>query len=359
MEDTALKITRFIPQVVFGENSFDDLNTLIDQSFPDKNQYTVYVIDSVHRTTGLYGRLRPGPRDMVIEFNASAHEPKTSDVDKVRDDILVEKGGELPRVVVGIGGGATIDMAKATSVMLTNPGSSADYQGWDLPRNPSVPKIGVPTLAGTGAEATRTAVLSGPVRKLGINSDYSICNAALLDPTLLATVPADQEFYTGMDNFIHCVEASNGSAMNDMGRPFAIQAKAATENFFLREKNYAEFMVGSFLGGCSIANSSVGICHALSYGIAFIRDYRHGIANSIVFNHLEEFYGADVITFRKMMEKQHIELPRGVTRGLSPEQLNKMVELAYMLEKDLISALGPDFKKILTPDKILSIYEKM
>jgi 3-deoxy-alpha-D-manno-octulosonate 8-oxidase len=359
MEDISLKITRFIPQVVFGENSFNDLNAFIDQAFPNKDQYTVYIIDSVHRTTGLYERLKPGPGDMVMEFNASDHEPKTSDVDKVRDDILAQKSGELPRVIVGIGGGATIDMAKAASVMLTNPGSSADYQGWDLPKNPSVPKIGVPTLAGTGAEATRTAVLSGPVRKLGINSDYSICNAALLDPALLATVPADQEFYTGMDNFIHCVEASSGSAMNDMGRPFAIQAKIATENFFLKEKNYAEFMVGSFLGGCSIANSSVGICHALSYGIAFIRGYRHGIANSIVFNHLEEFYGADVIQFRKMMEKHKIELPQGVTKGLTPEQLNKMVELAYMLEKDLISALGPDFKKILTPKKILSIYEKM
>ena len=335
------------------------MNSFIDQAFPNKNQYTVYVIDSIHQETGLRKRLAPGSRDMVIEFNASDHEPKTADVDKVRDDILAEKAGELPRVIVGIGGGATIDVAKAVSVMLTNPGSSVDYQGWDLPKHPSVPKIGVPTLAGTGAEATRTAVLSGPVRKLGINSDYSICNGALLDPTLLRTVPADQEFYTGMDNFIHCVEASSGSAMNDMGRPFAIQAKESTENFFLKEKNYGEFMVGSFLGGCSIANSSVGICHALSYGIAFIRGYRHGIANSIVFNHLEEFYGKDVMTFRKMMEKHHIELPQGVTRGLSPEQLNKMVELAYMLEKDLISALGPDFKKILTPDKILSIYEKM
>ena len=354
-----MKITRFIPQVVFGENSFDALNAFIDQAFPDTQSYVVFIIDSVHNTTGVRERLKPASQDMVIEFNASAHEPKTSDVDNVRDEILAKKGKELPRVIVGIGGGSTIDMAKAVSVMLTNPGSSADYQGWDLPKNPSVPKIGVPTLAGTGAEATRTAVLSGPIRKLGINSDYSICHAAVLDPTLLKTVPKDQEFYTGMDNFIHCVEASNGSAMNDMGRPFAAQAKQATENFFLKEKNYGQFMVGSFLGGCSIANSSVGICHALSYGIAFTLDFRHGIANSIVFNHLEEYYGDDVITFRKMVEKHHIAIPENVTKGLTSQQLDKMVELTYMLEKDLVSALGPDFKKILTPEKILSLYANM
>jgi 3-deoxy-alpha-D-manno-octulosonate 8-oxidase len=118
-------------------------------------------------------------------------------------------------------------------------------------------------------------------------------------------------------------------------------------------------MVGSFLGGCSIANSSVGICHALSYGIAFILGYRHGLANSIVFNRLEEFYGQDVLKFRQMMEKHHLELPSGVTRDVTSAQLDKMIELTYMLERDLISALGPDFKKILTPEKISRLYEKM
>jgi 3-deoxy-alpha-D-manno-octulosonate 8-oxidase len=118
-------------------------------------------------------------------------------------------------------------------------------------------------------------------------------------------------------------------------------------------------MVSSFLGGCSIANSSVGICHALSYGIAFILGYRHGIANSIVFNHLKEFYGEDVLKFRQMIEKHNIKLPVGVTSGVTSEQFDKMINLTYMLERDLISALGPDFKKILTPEKILELYEKM
>ena len=354
-----MKITRFIPSVLFGEKRFDDLNQFIDGFYPDKKQYAVYIIDSVHQETGLRERLRPASHDLIMEFNASLHEPKTSDIDAIRDEIIKQKGDELPRVVVGIGGGATMDVAKAVSVMLTNPGSSADYQGWDLVKNRPVPKIAVPTLSGTGAEATRTAVLTGPVKKLGINSDYSIYDAVLMDPELLKTVPADQEFYTGMDNFIHCVESVNGSAMNAMGKPFAIQAKVAVEDFFLKEKDYAEFMVGSFLGGCSIANSSVGVCHALSYGIAFILGYRHGIANSIVFNHLEEYYGEDVLKFRQIIEKHNMELPAGVTRDVTPEQLDKMIQLTYMLERDLISALGPDFKNILTPEKITRLYEKM
>jgi 3-deoxy-alpha-D-manno-octulosonate 8-oxidase len=354
-----MKVTRFIPSILFGEKSFDDLNAFIDKGYPDKKQYCLYVIDSVHRETGLLERLRPAPHDLVTEFNASAHEPKTGDVDLMVQEIVSQKGRELPRVVIGIGGGSTMDVAKAVSIMLNNPGSSADYQGWDLVKHEAVPKIAVPTLSGTGAEATRTAVLTGPIKKLGINSDYSFYDAAILDPDLIKTVPSEQEFYTGMDNYIHCVEASNGSAMNAMGRPFALQAKEGVENFFLREKDYAEFMVSSFLGGCSIANSSVGICHALSYGIAFILGYRHGLANSIVFNHLEEFYGEDVIKFRQMIEKHNIKLPVGVTRDVTPEQFDQMINLAYMLERDLISALGPDFKKILTPERILQLYKNM
>jgi 3-deoxy-alpha-D-manno-octulosonate 8-oxidase len=354
-----MRITRFIPMVLFGEKKFEELNDFIDTLYPERNRYSVYVVDSVHQKTGLRERLKPAGQDLVVEFDASAHEPKTSDVDAVRDEVVRKKGNELPRVVVGIGGGAAMDVAKAVSVMLTNPGSSADYQGWDLVKNKAVPKIAVPTLSGTGAEATRTAVLTGPVKKLGINSDFSLYDAVLMDPELLKTVPADQEFYTGMDNFIHCVESTHGSAMNALGRPFALQAKVAVENFFLKEKNYAEFMVGSFLGGCSIANSSVGICHALSYGIAFILGYRHGIANSIVFNQLEEFYGEDVAKFRRMIQEHNLKLPSGVTRGVSPAQLDTMIRLAYMLERDLISALGPDFKKILTPEKITRLYDKM
>jgi 3-deoxy-alpha-D-manno-octulosonate 8-oxidase len=355
----SMKITRLVPSILFGENRFEDLNGFIHEICSDRKGYTAYVVDSVHRQTGLCDRLRPGSEDLVLWFDASLREPKTSDVDDVCAEIVERKDKNPPRVVVGIGGGSTMDLAKAVSVLMTNPGAAADYQGWDLVKNRAILKIGVPTLSGTGAEATRTAVLTGPARKLGINSDQSIFNGVLLDPGLLKTVPVDQEFYAGMDNFIHCVEASHGSAMNAMGRPFALQAKAVLEDFFLNEKNYADFMVASFLGGSSIANSSVGVCHALSYGIAFVLGFRHGIANSIVFNHLEEFYGPDVLLFHKMVERNNIRLPVNVTRNVTPEQMETMIQLVYMLERDLVSALGPEFRRILTPEKILSLYERM
>ena len=66
-----MKITRFIPCVLFGEKRFDDLNEFIDGFYPDKKQYAIYIIDSVHQETGLRERLRPASHDLVMEFNAS------------------------------------------------------------------------------------------------------------------------------------------------------------------------------------------------------------------------------------------------------------------------------------------------
>ncbi len=84
------------------------MNEFIDRLHPDKKHYSVYIIDSVHRKTGLRERLQPADGDLVLEFDASSHEPKTSDVDGLRDEIFKRKGGELPRVVAGIGGGSTL-----------------------------------------------------------------------------------------------------------------------------------------------------------------------------------------------------------------------------------------------------------
>ena len=69
--------------------------------------------------------------------------------------------------IIGIGGGSVMDLAKAVSLMMNNPGSSADYQGWDLVKYPGVYKAGIPTLSGTGAEVSRTTVLDGPNTKTG------------------------------------------------------------------------------------------------------------------------------------------------------------------------------------------------
>jgi 3-deoxy-alpha-D-manno-octulosonate 8-oxidase len=245
--------------------------------------------------------------------------------------------------------------------MLTNPGSSADYQGWDLIRNPAVYHAGVPTLSGTGAEASRTAILTGPQKKLGLNSDYTVFDQIVLDPELIQGVPLEQWFYTGMDCYIHCIESLTGTYLNAFSKAYGEKALDLCRQVFLEGGAESEdkLMMASYCGGMSIAYSQVGVAHALSYGLAFVLGTRHGIGNSIVFDYLEEFYPEGVGEFRKMLEKHKIDLPRNITAHLDEEQMNKMIDVALILEPLWENALGKEWKKIMTRDRIAELYRKM
>ena len=89
-------------------------------------------------------------------------------------------------------------------------------------------KVGIITLSGTGAETTRTCVMNSETKKMGMNSDLTMFDQIILDPNLLKTVPLDQEFYTGMDCYIHCVESLHGQMINEISKAFAEKAKEKT-----------------------------------------------------------------------------------------------------------------------------------
>jgi 3-deoxy-alpha-D-manno-octulosonate 8-oxidase len=291
-------------------------------------------------------------------------EPKTRYVDELTQQIknhMKDGSDPVPDGVVGIGGGSTLDLAKAVSLMLTNPGSSADYQGWDLIENPSVYHVGIPTLSGTGAEVSRTTVLTGPDKKLGINSDHTVFDQVVLDPELIADAPLDQRFYTGMDCYIHCVESLWGTYLNTFSKAYAEKAIELCREVFLDggPDSDDKLMMASYFGGMSIAYSQVGICHAISYGLSFVLGLHHGIGNCIAFDCLEEYYPDGVAEFRQMMEKNGIKLPRNVVAGIEREELDKMIDVALVLEPLWENALGEDWKKIMSRDRIEELYQRM
>lgn len=115
-------------------------------------------------------------------FDATASEPRTCDVDFLKAHI--ERENLQPQVIAGIGGGATMDLAKALGICLANPEPAVAYQGWSLSMNKGADIWVLPTLNGTGAELTPIAVLRGPERKLGINNDFVIPSLAIIDPQL-------------------------------------------------------------------------------------------------------------------------------------------------------------------------------
>ena len=348
-----------VSYVIFGRGCFNQLDDILAQKQQSEDDFSVFLVDDVFQNSPLKNRVPIRNRDKFIWVNVD-NEPKTIYVDALTRQIK-DLSDKLPASVIGIGGGSTMDIAKAVSLMLTNSGSSADYQGWDLIKNPAVYHVGIPTLSGTGAEVSRTTVLSGPEKKLGINSDFTVFDQIVLDPELIADAPAEQRFYTGMDCYIHCVESLKGTYLNSFSKAYGEKAMDLCRTVFLEDRPDGDdkLMMASYCGGMSIAYSQVGICHALSYGLGFVLGIHHGIGNCIVFDYLEDYYPKAVYEFREMMKKHHIRLPRNVTGQVGEDELEKMVDVALVLEPLWENALGADWKRIMTREKIRTLYQKM
>ncbi len=354
---------KMVSKVVFGRGCFSQLGDILKEQRINSKAVMVFLVDDVFAGGRLPARLPMQADDLLIWVNVD-DEPKTSYVDQLTTQVkkyMVGKFDRRPSGVIGIGGGSTMDLAKAVSLMLTNEGSSANYQGWDLIENPAVYHCAVPTLSGTGAEVSRTTVLTGPKKKLGINSDHTVFDQIVLDPELIGEAPNPQRFYTGMDCYIHCVESLEGTYLNSFSRAYGEKAMDLCREVFLTDDAEADdkLMMASYCGGMSIAYSQVGVCHALSYGLSFVLGLHHGIGNSVAFDYLDEYYPEGVKEFRRMMERQGIDLPRNLVADVTDEQMDTMIDVALVLEPLWENALGKDWKSIMTRDTIRELYLKM
>ena len=356
----AFRNFKMVGYVVYGRGSFNQLDEILaPQRKGDAPM--VFLVDHFFDGKDLVNRIPLRGNDPVI-FVDVTHEPKTSYVDKVANE-LKETYGEVSGVI-GIGGGSTMDMAKAVGLMMNNPGSSADYQGWDLVTMPGVYKAGIPTLSGTGAEVSRTTVLTGPTKKLGMNSDFTPFDQIVLDPELTANAPANQRFYTGMDCYIHCIESLNGTFLNEFSKSYGEKALELCREVYVTKTGWDadsddKLMMASYAGGMSIAYSQVGVAHAVSYGLSYLLGTKHGIGNCIVFDHLEEYYPEGVKEFKYMVEKNGIDIPKKICAGLTDEQFDKMIDVSMGMKPLWENALGKDWESIMTRDVLRKIYEKL
>jgi 3-deoxy-alpha-D-manno-octulosonate 8-oxidase len=352
-----------VPRVIFGRGSFNQLNEIISPKRLNVNAPFIFLVDDVFRGNSWLTSRIPLSYDDKVLYVSADEEPKTTQVDALVEDIIL-KSKARPSGIIGIGGGTILDLAKAVAIMLTNDGNTSDYQGWDLVKNPAIYHVGIPTISGTGAEVSRTTVLTGPYKKLGINSDFTPFDQVILDSELTKDVPKDQWFYTGMDCYIHCIESLQGTYLNAFSQTYGEKAFDLCKELFLENKLTAKeaqdkLMMASWHGGMSIVYSQVGVAHAMSYGLSYLLGTKHGIGNCIVFDYLEEFYPNGVKLFKQMKKLHGIELPQGICANLSDEDFDVMIDIALDLEPLWENAIGKNWKKTITREKLKQLYQKM
>ncbi|MDR0466360.1 MAG: iron-containing alcohol dehydrogenase [Deltaproteobacteria bacterium] len=350
-----------VPYYIFGKGSLAQLGELVSERRKAAGTTAVFFLDHFFRDGDLAARLPVEQGDKLLYVDATK-EPTTDYMDALAAQ--VREAGAPPCCMTAIGGGSTMDACKAVANLMTNPGLAEEYQGWDLVKNPAVYKIAVPTLAGTGAECSRTCVLSNEKKriKLGMNSDHSVFDQVVMDPELTRSVPRNQFFYTGMDTYMHCFETLTGTYRNRIVDALAEKAVSMCEEIFLSddmmsEVNLEKMMIASYLGG--MAAGFVGVVHPFSAGLSVTLHARHGIANCHALSVLEDFYPEQHAAFMRMMERQQVSLPKGICRNLNAGEYETLYHGTIVHEKPLTNRLGPDFKNILTKESVIERFKRM
>ncbi len=282
-------------KIVFGNGTFD---TLPDHIRELKASRPLVVLDKNLAGTGFRDRVKEllnkeGFKMTLFDKQVEA-EPRLEVADEGAKAALKGKCD----IVVGIGGGSAMDVAKAVAVLAANNKKASDYLGLNKIPCPGLPKIMVPTTAGTGSEVTFTSVFvrQNLKKKEGMNSPYLYPDLALLDPTLTLSLPPVATASTGVDALCHAIESYtsvNASPMSEMFSLEAIQLISSSLRTCVHDGANLEarenMLLGSLYAGLGLANAGVGAVHSLSYPLGGKYGVSHGLANTVMLPYVMSF----------------------------------------------------------------------
>ena len=281
-------------KIIFGNNSVKQLGNVVAQLGGSR----VFLVADP-------GLQKAGIVQNITEILTSSKIPFTLS-DKVTPEPglkLADAGFTLAKknkadCVIGVGGGSALDIAKAVSILLTNGGKAEDYLGLGKIKLQGVPKIMIPTTAGTGAEVTFTAVFINEKTnsKGGMNGDPLYPDAAILDPALTLSLPPSVTAATGIDAFTHALEAFVSTQANSISDMYALEAMdLISRNLVIAYANSANLearsamLLGSLLGGKALATAGVGLVHAMAYPLGGMFNTAHGLANAVLLPYVVEY----------------------------------------------------------------------
>ncbi|MEL7215277.1 MAG: iron-containing alcohol dehydrogenase [Pseudomonadota bacterium] len=220
-------------------------------------------------------------------FTPSAGEPSAADIETAAAQARRMGAG----AVIGLGGGTALDIAKVASACAVG---APDPDVYALCQTPlpaaTLPKILIPTTAGTGSEANGTAIFSNRSgKKLWVYGPELKPVRAVLDPDLTTTLPAHLVAWCGLDALVHAFEACTNANASDGCQPFALEAlrliAGAIETAGAPGKNQAraDMLLGSFYAGYAIENCGTSVAHLISHALASKAPIHHGLATALAF----------------------------------------------------------------------------
>ncbi len=372
-------------KIVFGNGSFAGLAEHLADL---KMSRPLVVLDGNLAGAGFGGKvaaLMEKAKIGYVLFDKAAPEPPIE---------LADEGAKLAlrkkcNGVIGIGGGSAMDLAKAIAVLAANRGKAEDYLGLNKVPGPGLPKIMVPTTAGTGSEVTFTAVFIRKKlkKKEGMNSPYLYPELALLDPELTLTLPPHPPAATGIDALCHAIESYtsiNASPMSELLSLEAIRLISENLRTAVHDGTNIEareaMLLGSLYAGLGLANAGVTAVHSLSYPLGGKYGISHGLANTIMLPRVMAFNlpGAQekFVDIAEIMGELVDDLPLREAAYLSVEAVESLIEdcgiFTTLEELEIPEADFPELAKVamtvarplannpckMTPEEMVEIYQE-
>lgn len=235
--------------------------------------------------------------DLKIDVNIQDRDTPEPATDVVEDTAKIAQKGDFD-VIIGVGGGSILDVAKMASALMTNPGKTRDYFGKEKVTKRGKPTIMIPTTAGTGAEMTKHAIFlerESNVKK-AVASNNLLPNVAIVDPMLTVSCPSHVTASAGIDAFIHAAEPFISKNANAVTEVIALEAvriitrwlgPAYADGQDLEARYYMS--LGSMMSGMVLNNSGTSLVHALSYPIGGEYHSPHGVTLSALLATCFEF----------------------------------------------------------------------
>ena len=195
-------------------------------------------------------------------------------------------------LVIGLGGGSALDLAKLAAVLAVHDGKVADYlnlTGTKTLEQKGLPKILIPTTSGTGSEVTNISVLSLETTKDVVTHDYLLADIAIVDPELTISLPPKITAATGVDALTHAIEAYVSINANEVTDALALQAirlisgsiRTAVQEGQNKQAR-SDMSYGSYLAGLAFFNAGVAGVHALAYPLGGQFHIAHGDSNAVL-----------------------------------------------------------------------------
>ncbi len=343
---SALGVTLLPPHVRFGPRRFQELGTVawdlgIRRALvvSDPGIVAVGYVDAARRLLAAAG---------VVSgtFHAFSENPDGSMVEAGR---LVAAAHGIDGLV-GLGGGSSMDCAKAINFVLTNGGAIADYRGYGKASRPMLPMIGVPTTAGTGSEAQTYALISDPRthEKMACGDPKAAFAAVILDPELTVSQPAQVTAAAGYDAIAHAVETWVSRTRNEESDAWSKQAWSLLNRAYERVLGSPDdvemrgaMLLGAYYAGAAIERSMLGATHACANPLTARYGTVHGVAIAMLLRHVVRWNSQEPAIATRYAElasnmEQRLDslasagqFPRGLAAaGVSKDDVGMLAEAA-------------------------------